>query len=146
MPRLCPTRYFHALQPVLACHSVSFLSAGQFSHTLYMGEDKERKVSLVVDSLLVRRWSEPKLEVPCLLDSVADAGHHFIEIVACLIVICAADCTVLSPAGAVYNSLYNSLSERVSSSQGRGSAAYLLSPDAGLTSCMASRGPPSWRA
>eukprot|EP00891_Asterochloris_glomerata_P007448 jgi/Astpho2/7448/Aster-02027 len=25
---------------------------GQFSHTLYMGEDKERKVSLVVDSLL----------------------------------------------------------------------------------------------
>ena len=73
MPHLCPTLPFQspqALQPAPACHCDSLLSAGQFSHTLYMGEDKERKVSLVVDSLLVRRWMEPQLEGPSLLDAL----------------------------------------------------------------------------
>ena len=84
-----PQHVFDALQPALACHSVSFLSAGQFSHTLYTGEDQERKVSLVVDSLLVRRWCEPQLEVPCPLDCTLLQMPT--EIVAGLVVIFAAD-------------------------------------------------------
>ena len=53
----------------------SFLSAGQFSHTLYMGEDKERKVSMVLDSLLVRRWTCSCQFCASLTTCVADANQ-----------------------------------------------------------------------